>query len=67
MYLICIYHDSLANYDILFNRRNEPIRDVREAALKALEKMGGNKADQAVKVTKVLSVEIDQLKALSKH
>ncbi|XP_013395160.1 uncharacterized protein LOC106162413 [Lingula anatina] len=46
--------------------RNEPIKDVRQAAEKALNLMGGKDAEKAIKVTQVLNSEIQKLKMAKK-
>ena len=45
----------------LILRRNDPISHVREAALIALEEIGGEEANEAVRVTKLLTSEMDEL------
>ncbi|CAH1801193.1 unnamed protein product [Owenia fusiformis] len=42
--------------------RNDPIKHVREAAQVALSKVGGGEAAQAIKVTSVLSTEMEALR-----
>ena len=42
-------------------RRNDPISNVREAAQVALEKIGGEEAQKAMHITRVLSEEIKAL------
>lgn len=44
-----------------FFRRNDFISHVREAATVALEQIGGEEAEKAIHVTKVLSEEIRHL------
>lgn len=46
-------------------RRNDTISSVREAAQMAIDQVGGEEADQALHVTKVLSGEIQLLKKKS--
>lgn len=43
-------------------RRNDIISNVREAALVALKNIGGDKAENAIRVTQVLEKEIRRLK-----
>ena len=47
-------------------RRNEPIKNVREAAELALKRIGGDEAEETVKLTKVLSEEMSNLRGSSK-
>lgn len=44
------------------NRRNDPIKHVREAAEVALKRMGGDHAAKCMQVTKVLASEMEFLK-----
>ena len=44
-------------------RRNDAIKHVREAAEIALARIGGEQAERAIKVTQVLSGEMNNLRA----
>ena len=48
---------------LFYFRRNDIISNVREAALVALNKIGGPKANEAIRVTEVLEKEIRSMKA----
>ncbi|RDD40004.1 hypothetical protein TrispH2_006850 [Trichoplax sp. H2] len=47
--------------NILNRWRNDPISHVREAALIALEEIGGEEANEAIRVTKLLGNEMNEL------
>lgn len=47
---------------LVFLRRNDTISSVREAAQVAIKQIGGEEANQALHITKVLSDEIQLLK-----
>ena len=51
----------------VFSRRNDPIKHVREAAELALSRSGGLKAQEAMKVTRVLTSEVEALRMSSKR
>ena len=50
--------------DVYLLRRNDPIKHVREAAEIALTRMGGEDAEQAIHITKVLTEEMNNLRTI---
>ena len=55
--------DTIPNTFQLCFRRNDIISNVREAALVALNNIGGEKANEAIRVTQVLEKEIRSMKS----